>query len=261
MILRKKLLFPLSVLMTALAVSGCTRSISNVDNSGKTASPVFPSVSSATREEGAFISPERIAMVRPNMTKAQIYDLLGVPHFSEGVMRVKEWDYIFHFTKADKSVLTCQYKVIYDSSMKAQNFYFQPNNCLEQLVQKTPVLHRNLSASSLFAFGSAVLSSEGKRSTEALVSEIRDMNPDFQVNTVVVTGHTDRFGNAIDNEALSLARAEAVRSWLITLGLPAGSIKALGVGDSLPVVFCPGAKSQSVVNCLAPNRRVTVELR
>jgi outer membrane protein OmpA-like peptidoglycan-associated protein len=47
-----------------------------------------------------------------------------------------------------------------------------------------------------------------------------------------VTGHTDTSGSPVYNQRLSERRAEAVKSALIQLGLPAGGIATIGRGES-----------------------------
>jgi OOP family OmpA-OmpF porin len=52
---------------------------------------------------------------------------------------------------------------------------------------------------------------------------------------IAVTGHTDAGGNSQVNVALSLARAEAVRSALVSRGIPADGLRAAGKGAATPV--------------------------
>jgi outer membrane protein OmpA-like peptidoglycan-associated protein len=70
-----------------------------------------------------------------------------------------------------------------------------------------------------------------------------------------VTGHTDRVGNAADNDRLSLQRAETVRAMLVQNGIKATFIRAVGRGEREPLV--PTADEQPE----ARNRRVEVTLR
>lgn len=245
--------------MTVL--SACSHSVSNVDSQGKTTHPVFPAPASATKEEGSFVNLDNLKQMRPGLTKSQVYELIGVPHFKEGIIRVKEWDYIFHFTQPDKSVLTCQYKVLFDSSMTAQSFFFQPEDCLSKL--KAPAspaasMHKEISGSSLFAFGSAALSVEGESHVSGLAKELKSAQLDGK--RVVITGHTDRIGNPVKNQQLSLARAETVKNMLIQQGIPASIIETRGMGDAMPRVNCPGKTSPAVIECLAPNRRMNVDV-
>lgn len=52
---------------------------------------------------------------------------------------------------------------------------------------------------------------------------------------IAVTGYTDAGGNAKANEALSLARAEAVRWALVARGIPADGLRAAGKGSAKTV--------------------------
>ncbi|AWH90075.1 outer membrane protein assembly factor BamE [Limnobaculum parvum] len=246
------------VLGSFLLLSACTRSISDVDSQGKTTAAVFPDVSKAVREEGSFVNLDNLKQVKPGMTKAQLYELIGVPHFDEGVLKVKEWDYIFHFTKEDKTVLTCQYKVLFDADMKAQSFYFLPENCLDQLSAKPVVVHHDLSAEGLFAFDQSAMSAAGIEKIKTFSAELKNVG--LENRRIIVTGHTDRFGGKAYNQRLSLARAESVRHQMVKNGIPASIIDIQGKGDREPRVSCPGNQSAAVIACLAPNRRMSVDV-
>lgn len=248
-------------------LSACTRSISDVNSQGKTDHPVFPEIYHAVRNEGSFVNLDNLKKMRSGLTKAEVYELIGTPHFNEGVLRVKEWDYIFHFTKSDNSVLTCQYKVLFDSDMKAQSFFFYPDNCLSTLkapmVKVTPistekVMHKDLSAESLFAFGSSVLSTSGVSQINNLVVDLKSQ--DLDGKHVVVSGYADRIGSQKKNMQISLARAESVKKIMAEQGIPASIIETYGMGDSAPIAVCPGNASPAVIECLAPNRRMTVDI-
>lgn len=254
-----------AVLGGLLVLSGCTHSTSNVDSQGKTDKPVFPEMSSAVRTEGSFVNLDNLKQVRAGDTKAQLYELIGTPHFYEGTFRVKEWNYIFHFTRADNTVLTCQYKVLFDNHMKAQSFYFLPENCLSQLNAKkeapalpAAVAHQEFTAESLFAFGSASLSAEGVSQVQNLAKGLKAS--DLAGRKVVVSAYTDRIGKTADNLRLSQNRAESVKQLLADEGIPAGNIITRGLGDSEPRVQCAGKKSPAVISCLAPNRRMVIDV-
>ncbi|VEJ52978.1 OmpA family protein [Pragia fontium] len=238
-----------------LLLSGCTRSISQIDKQGQTAEPVFPAVSSAVRSEGSYPNVDALMNVKPGMTKAQLYELIGVPHFKEGVFRVKEWDYIFHFPVEGQEDITCQFKVLFDNQMKAQGIYFLPQNCLSKL--KAPI-QRELRSEALFPFASATLSYSGIAQVSALAAELKVIG--LEGVRVLVLGHTDRIGKPVDNQKLSQDRADEVKRLLTIQGIPASIIDTRGLGDSEPRVDCPGRKSNAVIACLAPNRRMTVDV-
>jgi outer membrane protein OmpA-like peptidoglycan-associated protein len=70
--------------------------------------------------------------------------------------------------------------------------------------------------------------------------------------TVTIEGHTSLSGSAEHNQTLSLNRAEAVRAYLISRGVPAEQVKAVGYGSSRPLTSDPSPDAQKV------NRRVTL---
>ncbi|HYI03170.1 OmpA family protein [Hyalangium sp.] len=74
-----------------------------------------------------------------------------------------------------------------------------------------------------------------ERSFEVLnwVAKVMREHPDLPL--VIVGGHTDNRGNAIDNLRLSQVRAEAVRQYLIQRGVPAERLQAKGYGQERPI--------------------------
>ena len=76
-----------------------------------------------------------------------------------------------------------------------------------------------------------------------------------------VSGHSDRLGTVDYNRDLSEQRAEAVRAYLVEKGVDAEKIEVFGYGQTLPVKSCIDAKGATLIECLAPNRRVVVEIQ
>jgi OmpA-OmpF porin, OOP family len=109
-----------------------------------------------------------------------------------------------------------------------------------------------------FDFNKAVLKPAARTRLDAEV--VAKSGNCSKVDVVVVTGHTDRIGSQQYNQKLSEKRAEAVAAYLQTKGL-AGAEK-LGAGKSNPVKSCDDKLPRpKLIECLAPNRRVTVEVR
>ncbi|MGB9430170.1 MAG: OmpA family protein [Gammaproteobacteria bacterium] len=54
------------------------------------------------------------------------------------------------------------------------------------------------------------------------------------VESIRITGHTDKSGPARFNKRLSVMRAESVQQWLLSLGVDPRTIKLRGVGSSEP---------------------------
>ncbi|WP_279606891.1 outer membrane protein assembly factor BamE domain-containing protein [Burkholderia anthina] len=59
---------------------------------------------------------------------------MGTPHFSEGLIGVREWDYLFHPQSKDGPI-QCQYKVRFDQDRLARTFLWKPASCAGTLVQ------------------------------------------------------------------------------------------------------------------------------
>lgn len=116
------------------------------------------------------------------------------------------------------------------------------------------------SADSLFDFDKATVKPAGKQAVDKFSADLR--GADFDV--IKVTGHTDRLGSHAYNMKLSTRRAEAVKTYLVESGIPAGKIGASGAGESNPVTKpgeCKGEKAtKKLIACLQPDRRVEVEV-
>ncbi|MES2501406.1 MAG: OmpA family protein [Pseudomonadota bacterium] len=112
-------------------------------------------------------------------------------------------------------------------------------------------------AEKLFSFDKANLRDEGKAALDEAAAKIK-ANPEFKA--VIVTGHTDRLGSDAYNQKLSERRANIVKDYLAAQGVDQSIIQAVGKGESEPVVECAGnSKTQKLITCLQPNRRVTIQ--
>ena len=117
-----------------------------------------------------------------------------------------------------------------------------------------------LKSSELFEFNKATLTPAARAKLDsevvAKIKEVRDLK------FVNVNGHTDRLGSAQYNQKLSEKRAEAVKAYLVSKGVDASKVETYGFGKTLPVKSCPDQKSRkALIECLAPNRRVEVEIQ
>lgn len=122
------------------------------------------------------------------------------------------------------------------------------------------------SADSLFDFDSSAIKPTGKLAIDKFAEELRGAN----YAVITVTGHTDRIGSHAYNLKLSTQRAEAVKAYLIeSANIPADKISASGVDGAFPLTKpedCVSPKkaakkaSKELIACLAPDRRVEVEV-
>ncbi|WP_024889230.1 OmpA family protein [Luteimonas huabeiensis] len=259
----------------AIALSACgTRHVSrDITPEGVAGEVVFPDPDSAVLAQGTFPNLDDLRAVGAGVTKDQLYQALGRPHFREGLIGVREWDYLFHF-RTPEGVKTCQYKVIFDKDLLGRSFHWQPASCAALLdppeiapvaapAPATEGVRRiALSADALFAFAGHAerdMRPAGREQLRKLAAEIGDA----QAATVTVIGHTDRIGSDSANQRLSQQRAETVRALLVAHGVPADAVVAVGRGASQPVTTaCSDALPRTaLVECLAPDRRVEVEVR
>jgi len=112
-------------------------------------------------------------------------------------------------------------------------------------------------ADTLFDFDKAILKPAGKEKLDDLASKIQGLN----LEVVVATGYTDRIGSDKYNDRLSLRRAQAVKSYLVSKGIEANRIYTEGKGKRNPVpTGCNQKNRKQLIACLAPDRRVEVEV-
>jgi outer membrane protein OmpA-like peptidoglycan-associated protein len=233
----------------------------------------FPALNSAKWQQGAFPSLEALRNMRTGLGKDQVRELLSFPHFSEGLGGVREWNYIFHFrTGAGPEYITCQYMVRFNADVLTNGMYWKGPGCADllRLPAARPVAvvqpaiapaKTTLGADGLFRFDGRSLADllpEGRRKLDALASDIKGSVR--SVDTIRVTGYTDRLGSSAYNQALSLARANTVRDYLVQAGVPAQNMQVQGKGESEPKVQCAQTRRAELIDCLAPNRRVEIEV-
>ena len=114
-----------------LMAGGTMHTSRNISDSGKPEQIIYPDPDSKVamgQKEGSYPDGAALAKLRPGMTKAQVRQLIGSPHFKEGFYFVREWDYIFHFP-SNGLVRTCQFKVVFDKDYLAQHYYWRDEAC------------------------------------------------------------------------------------------------------------------------------------
>jgi OOP family OmpA-OmpF porin len=117
-----------------------------------------------------------------------------------------------------------------------------------------------VTSTELFEFDRATLTPEARAKLDKeIVERAKDLG---SISLVHVDGHADRLGSHEYNQRLSERRAEAVRAYLVSRGFDASRIETLGSGKTNSVKSCPDQNNRkALIECLAPNRRVVVELK
>ena len=126
-----------------------------------------------------------------------------------------------------------------------------------------------LSADVLFAFDKADLRPQATGILNEAIAKGRQANA--QLDRVIVVGHTDSIGSDKYNDALSLRRANTVRSYLVNNTFPADQVVAEGRGkrEAQMTAQCgqevsklgrisAAKKRTALIACLQPDRRVDI---
>ena len=104
----------------------------------------------------------------------------------------------------------------------------------------------------LFDFDKADLKPEGKEQIKAYREKAQAELS--RADKIIITGYTDNTGAPDYNTKLSQQRAEAVRAYLISIGVDPNKIVATGAGDTKPIA------DNSTKEGRAKNRRVEIEV-
>jgi outer membrane protein OmpA-like peptidoglycan-associated protein len=119
----------------------------------------------------------------------------------------------------------------------------------------------SLDSKVLFDFDKAVLKPEGKAAIDSqVVGKLAQIQ---KLEVVLVSGHTDPLGSDAHNQKLSERRAETVRDYLVSKGVPKDKIEALGLGEKqlVPGVVCEQKNLKEKIACLQPHRRVEIQAK
>lgn len=116
-----------------------------------------------------------------------------------------------------------------------------------------------LSNDRTFPFNAIVLSSAAKTRLDDEV--LPKLTTCAKVDIVLVTGHADRLGSQQYNQKLSEKRANAVAAYLKSKGVTAET-DIFGAGKTQSIKACDDKLPRAqLIECLAPNRRVVIEVR
>lgn len=259
------------------------------------ASLAFPEVSRAWMSEGDFVNTENLRKVAPGLTKNELYYLLKHPHFSEGLFGVKVWNYIFNFKTGNGfDYVTCQYQIHFDSNNRVKSTYWKDQQCNQFLAPTEKVIERiivekpapqtivqqvaasneptqrfNVAGDVLFAFNRSNLTDllpGGRTELDQIIAQIKMYKT---IDLVRVIGHTDPLATFDYNFELGQKRARTVANYFASQGIDTKVLQARSAGETelvKDISQCgntkavKGSAKQALEACLAPNRRVVVEV-
>jgi OOP family OmpA-OmpF porin len=134
-----------------------------------------------------------------------------------------------------------------------QDNFWTPATAAAECVKKSgqPTADKiSIKAEALFDFDKAIVKPEGRK----LLDQVAARQAQINLETIIAVGHTDWIGSDAYNQALSVRRADAVKAYLVSKGVPANRITASGKGKANPVADNRTAAGR------AQNRRVDVEI-
>lgn len=108
----------------------------------------------------------------------------------------------------------------------------------------------SFAADTFFDSGKAVLKKEGTAKLDDVVGLLKGVN----LEAVIAVGHTDDVGSDAYNQALSVRRAESVKTYLVSKGIAMDRIYVEGKGEAVPVEDNKSSAGR------AKNRRVEIEV-
>ena len=128
-----------------------------------------------------------------------------------------------------------------------------------------PMRSFDLAADGTFVFDRATLTPAGRTRVDTMMQELKSVN--FRPRSVSIVGYTDPLGSTEYNQRLSVARANAVRDYMVAQGMPANVIQTEGRGESDLKVTEADCRSQgqartrnALIACLQPDRRVEIRV-
>jgi OOP family OmpA-OmpF porin len=109
-----------------------------------------------------------------------------------------------------------------------------------------------------FDFDKAIIKDFEKDKLRTIANVLKQHN----ITKIKIIGYTDRIGTEGYNYKLSQRRAEAVRCYINSLiHLDSSKLEIRGLGKTHQVEPCAGIhKRDELIDCLAPNRRVEIEV-
>ena len=109
-----------------------------------------------------------------------------------------------------------------------------------------------------FDFNKSTLNAKEKGELDSLAKAIQASK---SVESVDIVGFADKIGKPSYNKALSMKRAQTVKSYLAAKGLKTRNTRVEAMGEDKPVTSCDDSMAKAdLINCLAEDRRVEVML-
>jgi len=274
--MKKQNPFVLLAVVLSATLSACSTPRGVPDAQGVS----FPPREASYRSDGIVVPRDTVRLLQPGLSKDQVRQLIGNPHFTEGLFAVRDWNYILKLPGDDTGLVECQFQLQFDEQGKVRSRHWQTEACAaaeaSSMVKVAGAAPAAASAGArtvedtkgdrwsedglVFPFGRSSLDdlrAADRARLKALVA--RTVREAGSVQRIVVVGHADRIGTVQRKQSRALDRAQAVAAAFAAKGIDPGMIEVVGRSDAEPLSACPTRPPLSeLLACLTPDRRVSV---
>ena len=228
------------------------------------APPVMPEFAEEEEEATEEVAEEHEPLTAPQEETAVAYEEEPGVAGDDGIVSQSQF-YDEEGVDQEEGIIAQSQYYEEEAGAKPAETIGEPQQTDEMMAQEaaqdpTPVVLPvtiTLEAEPWFDFDRSAVRSDGRSKLDELVNGLQQVEYD----TILVVGHADRIGTEGYNEALSMRRANAVKSYLAGKGVPLNRIRIEGRGEFEPSTdanTCGNLRRRKLIECLQPDRRVEV---